>query len=322
MYRISAGIIGFVLTVVMNVSANAREVCVSGECIGVKVYTDGLIITDTTTLDDTDGKKVDIASGYGIQKGDIIKKINGRDAISAADVANALKSADNITLTIERDGKTTDITVTPANTADGAKLGLWLRDSTAGMGTLTCTFDNKFVALGHGICDIDTGNIMPVKNGIIQGCSDFDITKGTPGNPGAIRGTIIGDKLGCVRENTSFGLWGTLTSDADGRTLPVASNSEVKTGKATILADVDGNGVKEYAIEIKRVTVPSDSGKDMVVEITDDELIAKTGGIIQGMSGSPIIQDGKFIGAVTHVFVKNPRRGYAILAEHMLSAVE
>lgn len=322
MYKISAGILSFVLTVTIGVSSYAREVRVSGECIGVKLYTDGLIITDTAVLDDTDGKKVDIASGYGIQKGDIIKKINGRDTTSAADISAALKTAEDITLTIERDGSVSDITVTPANTEDGAKLGLWLRDSTAGMGTVTCTFDNKFIALGHGICDIDTGNIMPVKNGIIQGCSDFRITKGKVGVPGAVQGTIDGAKLGTVSKNTPFGLCGFITSDVDGKMLPVASNSEVTPGIASILADVDGSGVKEYAIEIKRITLPSDSGKDMIVEITDDELIAKTGGIIQGMSGSPIIQNGKLAGAITHVLVKNPKRGYGILAEHMLRAAE
>ena len=319
MYKVSAVL--YAILISSTISASAQTVRVSGECVGVKVYTDGLIITDTVSLTETDGRKVNIASGYGIKKGDVIKKINGKDATSAKVVSDALKNAD-VTLTLLRNGKEFDVTVTPAKTKDGAKLGLWLRDSTAGLGTITCSIDNKFVGLGHGICDIDTGNIMPVRYGVIQDCSRFSIIKGEKGSPGAITGDIDGAKLGSVEDNTPLGISGTLLTPSEGKELETADKSEIKTGNASILCDVDGNGVKEYEIDIKHVALSKSQGKDMVIKITDDELLKKTGGIVQGMSGSPIIQNGKLVGAVTHVFVNDPTRGYGIFIENMLAEAE
>lgn len=317
MYKLLA----LVLAIYVNFTAcaYAQTVKVSGECVGVKVYTDGLIITDTQTLTQSDGKKVNIAAGYGIKKGDIIKKVNGVYASSAAVISDAIKDGNEITLTLAREEKEFDITVTPAKTNDGPKLGLWLRDSTAGMGTLTCYTDDKFIALGHGICDIDTGNIMPVREGIIQECNKIEITKGRPGMPGAITGDICGKYLGKVLSNDECGLSGTMSSPIEGKDLATADKHEVKTGKASILANVDGCGVKEYEIEIKNIYPSSQAAKDMVIEITDKELIKKTGGIVQGMSGAPILQNGKLVGAVTHVFVNNPTRGYGIFIENMLN---
>ena len=315
MYKITAVWFAILISCVTQVCA--QEVRVSGECVGVKVYTDGLLITDTVTLTETNGRKVNIASGYGIKKGDIIKKVNGNTAVSAKSISDALKFGD-VSLTLLRNGKEFDVTVTPAKTKDGLKLGLWLRDSTAGLGTITCSFGDRFVGLGHGICDIDTGNIMPVRYGIIQNCSRFGIIKGEKGSPGAITGDIDGEKLGKVINNTRLGISGTLSSPSDGKDMETADKSEIKTGDATIMCDVDGDGVKEYAIQIKHVALSQSQGKDMVIKVTDEELLKKTGGIVQGMSGSPIIQKGKLVGAVTHVFVNDPTRGYGIFIENML----
>ncbi len=319
MYKITAVWFAILISCVTQVCA--QQVRVSGECVGVKVYTDGLLITDTVTLTEANGRKVNIASGYGIKKGDIIKKVNGNTAVSAKSISDALKFGD-VSLTLLRNGKEFDVTVTPAKTKDGAKLGLWLRDSTAGLGTITCSFGDRFVGLGHGICDIDTGNIMPVRYGIIQNCSRFGIIKGEKGSPGAITGDIDGEKLGKVLNNTRLGISGTLSFPSEGKDMETADKSEIKTGDATIMCDVDGEGVKEYAIEIKHVALSKSQGKDMVIKVTDEDLLKKTGGIVQGMSGSPILQNGRIVGAVTHVFVNDPTRGYGIFIENMLAEAE
>ena len=322
MYKITAVFHAFVICLCLSTTVLGREVTVSGDCVGVKIYTDGLIVTNTNTVCDINGKTVNIASKYDIKKGDIIKCVNGQPATGTKSVTDALKNSGSIKLTILRNSKTREITVAAAKTNDGAKLGLWLRDSTAGMGTITCYDENGFAALGHGICDIDTGNIMPVRYGVIQQCADFNITKGKSGTPGAITGNINGAELGIVKTNTTCGLFGTSSRLFSGRKMTVGKMSETRTGDASILANVDGKGVKEYAIEIKRVALPSKNGKDMIIEVTDRDLLSKTGGIVQGMSGSPILQNGRIVGAVTHVFVNDPTRGYGIFIENMLVEAE
>ncbi len=314
----------FVFAVILttSISAQAKDVTLVGETVGIKVYTDGLVVTDTVEVTTVDGKSINIAKGYGIEKGDIIKKINGKNVNSAKSISHAMETSESITLTVERNGKMLDVTVTPAKTKEGKKLGIWLRDSTAGLGTITCIDGDRFYALGHGICDIDTGSIMPIKKGIIQKCTNVGIVKGSRGSPGAITGDINDKILGNIYSNTQRGITGDAEDLKGTKTVTVADTEDVKKGKASILCNVDGAGVKEYEIEIKRIALPAKNGKDMIIEITDPELIEKTGGIIQGMSGSPILQDGKFVGAVTHVFINTPTRGYGILAKNMLGEKE
>lgn len=321
MHKFTVWICTFFSVIFLSTGAFAKTVSVSGECVGVKIYTDGMIVTDTVTLTDTNGKEINIAERYGIKPGDIIKKVNGKNVSDAATITDALQNKTDITLTLLRNGTEKEVTVTPVNTPDGAKLGLWLRDSTAGLGTVTCYDQNTFAALGHGIFDIDTGNIMPVKYGIIQECTLTGIEKGTKGTPGALTGDISGKELGTITENTTSGLFGT-ASRPKGKSAETANASEIKCGKAVILSDVAGNGIKEYEIEIKRLYLPSSIGKDMIIKITDKKLIELTGGIVQGMSGSPILQNGKLVGALTHVFVNDPTRGYGIFIENMLAEAE
>lgn len=318
----SAGILFYIFF--FTFTAYALEVIPSGECVGVKMYTDGLIVVNTSELKDKNGKIKDIAQEYGIRKGDIIKGINGKNATSSHDFASIVANSQGreIKLTLEREGQETEVKVKASETNDGYKLGLWLRDSTAGLGTITFYTDDSFAALGHGICDIDTGSIMPIHRGIIQNCTINSITKGNNGSPGAITGNIDGSELGKITKNTEIGIFGKLNTPTNGKALPVADKKEIKTGDAVILSDVDGNGVKEYSIEIKRIFPPMSDTKDMIIKITDSTLIEKTGGIVQGMSGSPIIQNGKLIGAVTHVFVNDPTRGYGIFIENMLAETE
>lgn len=305
----------------MTETAYAMEVIPSGECVGVKLYTNGLVVCDTAQVTARDGTRLDIAKGYGIEKGDIITGINGNAAAANESIKKALMDApESITLTIERNGREHDVTITPADTDDGPKLGLWLRDSTAGMGTITCYVNGSFAALGHGICDVDTGNIMPAGHGIIQDATSFSVIKSKNGEPGAIYGVIDGEVLGKITANRSNGLFGTAQAPEGARSVETLKNSEVRCGAATILCDVDGEGVKEYSIEIKRIFAAKD-GRDMMIRVTDPALIEKTGGIVQGMSGAPIIQNGKLAGAVTHVFVNDPVSGYAIFADNLLKEI-
>lgn len=302
-------------------SVRAAEVEVSGECMGVKLYTNGLIVCDTAALTELDGTTRDIAAEYGIEKGDVITNANGVRLSNTEDITSILAENENeITLTVANGDDQRQIKVDPADTADGQRLGLWLRDSTAGFGTLTCYYGGRFAALGHGICDIDTGNIMPVANGIIQRGTITSVTKSKNGSPGAITGDIDGEVIGTVTDNCKNGLFGEYVAEHRGITMDTAKKSDIKRGYASILADVDGMGVKEYDIEIKKIFADS-HGRDMVIRITDNDLIEKTGGIVQGMSGAPIIQNGRLAGAVTHVFVNDARSGYAIFAENLLKGI-
>ena len=300
--------------------AFAAQVEVSGECVGVKLYTNGLIVCDTARLTETDGDERNIGAEYDISKGDVITAVNGSMPDANEDLISALNDCGgNITLTVSRNGMERTLDVTPADTTDGARLGLWLRDSTAGFGTVTCYIGDTFAALGHGICDIDTGNIMPVGRGIIQQSENLYVTRGRAGAPGAISGEIEGAVIGTVTENRKNGLFGTSATHS-GVMMDTLKKSELRRGKAAVLADVDGNGVREYEIEIKRV-LPGSDGRDMIIKVTDAALIEKTGGIVQGMSGAPIIQDGKLAGAVTHVFINDARSGYGIAAENLLEGM-
>lgn len=300
--------------------AFAAQVEVSGECVGVKLYTEGLIVCDTAALTERDGTKRDIAAEYDIKKGDVITAVGGTKPDTNEALIDAIDGCDGcITLTLKRGNKERTLDIAPADTDSGAKLGLWLRDSTAGFGTVTCYVGNSFIALGHGICDVDTGNIMPVGRGIIQESENLFITKSRMGMPGAISGEIEGEVLGTITDNRENGLFGTAETHS-GTVMETAEKNELRRGAASILADVDGEGVKEYSIEIKRI-LPGDDGRDMIIKVTDDALIEKTGGIVQGMSGAPIIQNGKLAGAVTHVFLSDARSGYAISAEKLLEGM-
>ncbi|MCC8169748.1 MAG: SpoIVB peptidase [Oscillospiraceae bacterium] len=228
-----------------------------------------------------------------------------------------------MTLTVERNGESQNISAIPSESEDGIyRLGLWVRDSTAGIGTLTYynPENNTFAALGHGITDVDTGNILTVKSGNILPCRILSVQKSENGNPGELNGSFDGAPLGEISQNSDRGIFGTYTSPVQSEAIPVASPSEIEKGAAYILANVDGGGVKQYSIEITKVS--QKANKNMVIEITDETLLSLTGGIVQGMSGAPIIQNGKLAGAITHVFVNNSAKGYGVFAENMIEASE
>lgn len=227
-----------------------------------------------------------------------------------------------------REGSEHNAEITPIQTsANEYKLGLWVRDAAAGVGTITYyePSTKSFAALGHGILDIDTEKLINIANGEIVTANILSIVKGEKGNPGEIRGTIASkNTIGKVSKNTNLGIYGTIDDISKlnidtSNELEVALRNEIKTGKAKILCSLENGVREEYEIEIKKIYKNNNiDNKSMLIEVTDQRLLEKTGGIIQGMSGSPIIQDGKFIGAVTHVLVNNPKQGYAVFADMMI----
>lgn len=301
-----------------------RYVTLGGNVFGLRIFSDGVIVTGVGTLA-SDGATVAPAKKAGIRQGDIIKKINGVAVTSNHDISRIIESSSGALINVEllRDGKTKIVAVEPAkDTADGKyKLGMWVRDSSAGVGTVTFV-DNEtgtIAGLGHAICDADTGDIMPLRSGDILNVNIRGCVKGTSGTPGELCGVFGSETLGELLINGSTGVYGIVSGkDPYAKKIPVALCSEVKTGKAQIVSTISGDKAEFFDIEITAVHRSEGSEKNMVIKVTDSKLLEKTGGIVQGMSGSPIVQNGMLVGAVTHVFVNDPKQGYAIFAENML----
>jgi stage IV sporulation protein B len=299
-----------------------------GEPIGIKIYTDGVLVVGTDDVVTGSGS-VNPARQSGLEVGDIITEIDGEAITSASFFQKKIAESKNETvrLKIERNGeeKTLDFTLVRS---DGGSLraGLWIRDSFAGIGTMTfyTTDSTVFGALGHAVSDIDTGETVPVKNGEAVGVTIDGCIRGTANSAGELFGSFNGSKLGDLKRNGDTGVFGLLSSAPSERnSVPVATVREVRAGAAQIITTVDSSGPQLFDIRIIRL-FPSQKGdmKNMVIEVTDERLISKTGGIVQGMSGSPILQDGRLVGAVTHVFINNPLQGYGIYAENMLESVK
>lgn len=294
-----------------------------GQTVGVSLDTKGLLVLGTGDVD-IEGNQ-NIQPGKGVLKaGDLILKADGKELINKELLQSIVKESagEQIELSIERNGEDKNILIQPAfSISENAyKLGVWVRDSIQGIGTITF-YDpsNKlFGALGHGVYDVDTGELMVIKQGAIVSASLDKIVKGEKGEPGELTGTIQKqNELGEIKSNTEVGIYGTmskqsLTEDA----IPIGLRHEVHEGSAVILSDIKDGVVQEFDIEIESVSRGAD--RNMIVSITDSWLLENTGGIVQGMSGSPIIQDGKLIGAVTHVLVNDPQRGYGTYIETML----
>ena len=315
---------------IKTVSANvisSRELVAAGSPFGVKLYTDGVLVVGLGDVETAEGI-VSPAREAGIETGDVVLSVNGQNVMTNEDISRLVNDSEQeMEFEILRKNKSFKVKVKPAFTDAGNKIGMWVRDSTAGIGTVT--FVDKqtgmFGGLGHGICDIDTGEIMPLLHGSVVTAQVNGVIKGKAGSPGELTG-IINEKeeIGTILKNTQTGVYGTL-SDLGGidtsRLYETCARSGVKKGKATIICDV-GDGTKEYAVEIEKVYNGTSKTKNMSIRVTDKELLSKTGGIVQGMSGSPIIQNGKLIGAVTHVLVNDSSKGYAIFIENMLDAMK
>lgn len=300
-----------------------------GHSVGVALHTQGALVVGTSDIISPDGAAVNPAREAGVQPGDVIKSVNGEEVSDANHLSDMINNTHgSLTMGVLRDGSVRIVTLTPRKDAHDSKLrlGLWVRDSTVGVGTLTF-YDpgtNVFGALGHAITDIDTRTRLSVASGEIMHSQIIDVKQGARGEPGELKGSFTSNgAMGQITKNTDFGIFGKAKEPVinslypDG--IPVASQYEVKTGEAEILSTIDNTGIKRFKCEILRVqsqTSPSQRG--MVFHITDEALLNATGGIVQGMSGSPIIQNGKLVGAVTHVFVNDPTRGYGMFIEWML----
>lgn len=307
------------------------EVVPIGKIIGMKLYTNGVLIVGMSEIENMNKERVNPFHNCNIQEGDTIVKVNDTEIDSIGglkDVVNQ-SNGENVLLTLVReDGSIVTSNITPVQTEnDEYKLGLWVKDAATGVGTITYYEKNtgNFAALGHGIVDSDTDKLINIESGEIVTSNIMSITKGNINSPGEIRGTIVNQKtIGQVEKNTPFGIYGKLENLASlnidtSKSMPVALRDEIQLGDAKILCSLDGKTNQEYDIKIEKIYKNDNyDNKSMLIRVVDENLINATGGIIRGLSGSPIIQKGKFVGAVTNVLVSNPEIGYAIFGDMMI----
>lgn len=324
------GVIPFKDVKVKNTST--KEVYVSGEAVGIYMQTKGVLIIDTGEILSENGEKETPARDI-VKPGDYIVAFNQDKIKCKQDLLDELAELDEkeVTLKVRRGKETIPLSVTPVKDKDGEyKLGIWVRDDTQGIGTLTFVDENgRYGALGHGISDVDTGELLSIADGKLYNARILGVRKGEKGNPGEISGLIRYDSeniLGNISENSKNGIFGTFRADQleamNLEKISIGYKQDLKTGPASILCSTDGE-VKEYAAEITRIDMNhEDTNKSFVIQVTDKELLEKTGGIVQGMSGSPVIQNGKLFGAVTHVFVQDATGGYGIFIENMMKYAE
>lgn len=304
-------------------SIEVPELVPSGKPFGVKMFTAGAIVVGFSDLDTEQGRKSPGRTA-GLKEGDLILSVNGEEIKHNEEVASIIEASGGSTIPIEveRGSERKKVELTPVLSDGTYKSGIWVRDSAAGIGTITFVdpSSNAFSGLGHAITDIDTGKIMPVDSGEVCDVTINSIQKGTSGTPGELVGVFTtGQAIGSISANNQTGIYGTLfESCKNQKSYPMALKQEVRTGKASILCSLKEEEPREYSIEIVSVNYnEANKVKNMVIKVTDPKLIQQTGGIVQGMSGTPIIQDGKVAGAVTHVFVNDSTKGYAIFAENM-----
>lgn len=313
-------------------SAKKSEVFIGGIPLGFTLYGDGVIVVGHGEVETKNGK-VSPCENVDIKAGDILLYLNDVRIDSADKIGEVINDSDlkkdaEIDAVLMRNKKRISVKITPAKdiTTGKNRLGLWVRDNAAGVGTLTyvCPETGRFGALGHPVCDIDTGTHMPVKSGEIFKCHIIGIQRATKGKAGELRGLFLksSKSVGAITKNNEFGVFGAVSEDflkTFSNPVPVVSRKDVKPGKASILCSIDGDTPREYGIDIVKTNYQTSSkSKSMVIRITDAELIEKAGGIVQGMSGSPILQNGKLVGAVTHVFISDPTKGFGVYADWML----
>jgi len=296
-----------------------------GNPFGIKLLSEGVMVIGTAKVDSVDGD-VCPALDCGIEVGDIIYSINGEKMVSNQSIADAIlsSSGEKVVVELKRNSKAFKVDLEPVYSLSEAsyKAGMWVRDSSAGIGTITF-YDPQteiFGGLGHPVCDSDTGNIIPLHSGEVVGVNINGVVKGQSGQPGELIGSFVSNfSVGKLLLNNQSGLFGELNSAPNLSTpIPLGYRQEIETGPATILTTIKGNTPKEYNIEIEKIDLKNNGeSKNMIIKISDKELLEETGGILQGMSGSPIIQNGKLVGAVTHVFVNDPTKGYAVFVDTM-----
>ena len=303
----------------VNAQENSKKVILGGTPFGLKIFTNGVIVIE---IDENNSP----AQNAGLKVNDIITKADNIVIDSNEKLKEIIENSNGnqVTLTVKRNEEETTKTIVPKKDVNNNYvLGMWIRDSTAGIGTVTY-FDPQdftFGALGHGICDKDTNMLMPLRDGEIQSATISNCTKGTDSSIGGLNGYFNNEKIGNITVNNGYGIYGNYKYTDCNRFVDVAKKEEIKTGNASILSTIEGTTPKEYSVEITKVNISEKNGQNFVIKVTDDELISKTGGIVQGMSGSPILQNGKLVGAVTHVFINSPQKGYGIYIGNMLDVM-
>lgn len=308
--------------------ADSTQVFVSGSAVGIYMETDGVLIIDTGEILSENGVAEEPAKNI-VKPGDYIVAFNEQKISNKKELMEDLSMLDggSVTMDVKRNGETIPVSLNPVKDAEGKyKLGIWVRDDTQGIGTLTFVdAQGRYGALGHGISDVDTGELLSIYQGALYQAEILAIQKGSKGNPGELSGLIRYEPknvIGSITSNSKNGIYGKFTGDHTGnislRQMPIAYKQELTVGPASILCCI-GDQVQEYTAEITKIDMNhEDSNKSFVIHITDERLLETTGGIVQGMSGSPVIQNGKLAGAVTHVFVQDSATGYGIFAETML----
>ncbi len=310
---------------VLNVKSR-HYVAVSGDIIGLRLFSRGVMIVSVDTVETAGGVRSP-GKEAGLAAGDIICRINDETELSLGRVTELIRNGGGELLEVEymRNGEKHTTTLLPAYGTDSTyKGGLWIRDSAAGIGTVSFYDVNTglFASLGHAVCDIDTGEVLPLLNGDVVSAQIVSCNRGVSGKAGELCGRFNNESIGVILHNGDTGVYGVFDEwDEEAEVYPVATFSEIETGMAQIYSTVDSGGKALYDIEILKIDKENGENKNMVIEVTDEELIEKTGGIVQGMSGSPIIQNGRLVGVVTHVLVNNPKKGYGIFATEMIEGI-
>lgn len=328
-YKINISLLETIPIKSSYVTVSKRKYVVpSGDVFGIKMYTDGVLIVGMDDVLTAQGNK-NPGKEAGLETGDVIKELNGVKINTVSQLTSFFEKTgdEKIKVKASRDGKPyeAELILQKSLNDQKNKAGLWVRDSAAGVGTITY-YDSStkvFASLGHAVCDVDTGKIMPFNSGKAVEAEISGCYRSTQDCAGELCGVFGNDNIGDLKVNCNRGLYGTLYKAPKGKAIPVATAREVTTGNVKIISTVDCEGPKSYDARIVKIIKGNENEeKNMVIEITDPELIKKTGGIVQGMSGSPIIQNGMLVGAVTHVFLNKPLQGYAIFAENMLTVSE
>lgn len=306
------------------------EVIVGGAPFGVKLYTDGLLVIGFSEVNTGSGE-ISPAKRAGIRQRDIITAVDGKSVKTVDEFTAAVEASggNELEITYKRKSNEYSVKVKPElSKQDGKyKVGMWLKDSTSGIGTVTFALadSGEFAGLGHGICDSETGELMPLGEGIVTDVVISGIVKGISGTPGELKGYFTTGEIGKLICNTNCGVFGKYASaehilEKCKDKIKLGLRSDVSEGKATLRCTLDDSGVCEYEIAISAINTDGTDNKNFMITVTDPTLLEKTGGIVQGMSGSPIIQNGKLVGAVTHVLINDPTRGYGIFIENMLAS--
>ena len=304
------------------------SLCAGGMPFGVKFYTDGVTVVGFCDVESETGK-VNPAAEAGLKQKDVILKVNGEVLAGASQLTEMIENCGGnpLTLTCKRGNDEFETTLKPVYCPAEArfKTGIWVRDSGAGIGTVTFIIPETgaFAGLGHGICDADTGALIPMKRGSVSDVTISSVVRGAAGAPGELKGYFNAGKVGSLLGNGPCGVWGVFSElpEEIGEPMPIGLRNELEEGDAYILSTLDSNKVEQYDVKISNVNRDADGPKCFTVTVTDPDLLAVSGGIVQGMSGSPIIQNGKIVGAVTHVLINDPTTGYGIFIENMLNTI-